>query len=408
MQRPLALVALLSIAFHSGCAVFSAERSLRREIGRDAGREILPPEPRQIVTPLGTLERVRGVPVAEVEADAGAAAVVLDIGTGSPVTCLLYDVRLDLGGVIAQLSRIQLEQLAGSAEAIELQAIGEIDSGATPEGHPYLSLEWLYRVDGTGRALKQRIGANGERSLYCAHPEIGYRKTFEHFFAAALASIEYDRSSEAAPYFREISLIGVDSKQGRMQLGFESIELRRDSEGDISSLRRTSILWPDDDELVVASDDTMVAWSRSDGSLINATATRRASTGGLIQLQVRPAGGGRWTVAGAIDGEPVEASFRSPGPLLSPLGLNMVLTDIQYGDRPVRLDLWTPNPNPFVAREFVVSATGPEGEAGLPVSVRSDDIAVSGIADEHSLRRATVTSNDGSLSVRRVFVEGRR
>jgi hypothetical protein len=391
----LSLCAALAAALGVGCATPAGDAAAPASFETLRARELELPPSEAIAAPDGSFRaRPAGRLIADLESQEGLWSGAFDIGSTGPVGCVFYGESVDASTMLRLLADGYFAEIAKLRELGERRVLS-VDAGNFGRT-PFLALDWAAVIDGAAYQVKLKFANKGDRAIYCAHDETGYERAFEDFFRGLVESYSDGGESEPAD-FREISLVSV----GEMTVGYQVTEVRKDSDGDFRIDVIGSTLIPTGPDTVNSSDDYFVEFARPDGSLINQVVASSDGTS-LTRLELER-GDAAWTVAGEMQGKPVEASFESESPLLSSLGEVRLLARIAkqelVGD--VSYPRWVGPVNPTTVTTHVARSSG-----GSSVDVQAGPIAMTVDVDDLGMASATIRMGRLEMNFERVYAEG--
>jgi len=342
-------------------------------------------------------------------ADARSDRFALDANAKTPLECVVFrEDQVDPAASLAGLSDEAFAAIAAKSGEVSLRRVDRVDAGAIGES-PWLAVRWLYRLEASGGArigeVTHAIATRAGRSVYCQHHELGYEATFQRVFAALVESLAFAETPEPA-YYSQISTI---SQRGA-RVGFESVTLRRDGDGDVRIDTQRAMLVPLARERLRASDSVTVEFARADGSLLQQTFL--AAVGGelVTNLELLPEGDRAWRVTGIHEARPLDARIRVPsqptswiGETLaarqvianSPVGAAVTLRRWRPGDDPTRIpDQTLTLGRRMDAERFAAKLAEPGANTAL-------------VVDRAGVAAADLVSADGGpLVLERVFARG--
>jgi len=383
---PSAIAALLATACAGGP---SGEASL--ELRNLMKREVTLPEAAPVASPDGAVRaRVAGRLVGELARTAESWFGKFDIGSNTPVECHVFDEAKDPANTLVKLSA-KLFEVAGRSRKIENREILAVDAGnAGPD--PYLSFDWVVKIDGLAYQIKQKFATRGDRSLYCLHDESGYAIAFDRFFAGFLSSLEVEEGG--APLYRDIMVLSIAGNE----VGYQAVSIVRDADGDYRVDTQGAMLIQTASDEAMASDDQSVEFSRPDGTVINevwATSDGRDLT--RLDLARKS---GAWTVTGQMQGKPISERFE--GRLVSAVDENRRITRVARGELgEQRYSRWLGTMSPGKPLEHVMTKTGASS-----VRIAAGPVKVDLEVDEHSAARGTMHMGRLDIAMERVYVDG--
>jgi len=312
-----------------------------------------------------------------------------DIGTSSPVECDVFDAAKDPAVTLVRLSE-KLFEVAGRTRKVESREILAVDAGNTGP-HPYLSFDWVAKIDGLSHQIKQKFATRGDRSIYCVHDESGYAVAFDRFFAGFVASLEVE---EEAAVYSDVSVLSIAGHE----VGYQAVRVTRDADGVYRTQTQGATLIPTASDEAIASDDQLVEFSRADGSVIN---TVQASSDGrdLTRLDLERKDGA-WTVTGRMQGKDVSERF--DGKLVSAVDENRRILRVAHGELgEQRYARWLGSLSPGKPLEHVISKTGASS-----VRISAGPLHVDVDVDERGAARGVMHMGRLEIGMERTYVDG--
>ena len=250
---------------------------------------------------------------------AGASGVYsFEFGIGSELkaTCELLVNGFDLAGGLRIAADQTIQGLQSLYGRVQVRRVDRIETGAFGV-RPYIALHWAFAMgDGTITrvgGLKQIAVTLGEGSLYCAHLDLGYTRTFMAAVRTLAESIEFTRAA-AAPYFVEVSTARLDGED----IGVALLTMTRLADRSTRLTLSTSMVRRQDDT-VEATDAQRVQIALPDGTLLSAGHLLRMDGRLETSVTLTPAGPSRWTVGGQVAGKQIDPPVlltRRPSSLL--------------------------------------------------------------------------------------------
>ena len=286
--------------------------------------------------------------------------VTLDVGAESPIVCEVTPAGIRLAEALRRGFDTWLKE-AGSGEG-QKAVIEATDAGALGDV-PFLAIRWRY---GPG-ALKQLVFNKLGHGVYCAHPGLGYVKTFETV-TRSLADSFKAPPAEAAPYFVEIK---TASAMG-IQLGVAVSTLQRIASGGTRARQITALIMPVPGGLH-AHDADNVTQLRSDDSLVNAAhlILRDGAPAIKIELGLRE---NQWRIEGELEGKKLNATLPAGARPGNWLEQARAMRKILAQENPIgvehTLQMWTPSrPAELVDMHTKVLAKNSDQEFAAQITV---------------------------------------
>ncbi len=342
---------------------------------------------------------------------AGDYYVSLNVGGSSPMECWIYPEGHDMAASQRTLSETVFGFIASTQGEIETKMIQRIDAGvfgAHPSaGHPYLALDWLYRVEtpqgSRAGQVKLLAAFKGKASAHCFHAQAGYGKTFERVFRGLIGGLEISGAT-GDPYYQEVLVTGMSGRR----LGFTRQWLELDEAGNTKIERLTSLLMPAGQETLRASDTFSMQHSWPDGRLIKEFEIASVDGELTTQLKLDPAADGAWRVSGTYESRDYERSIE-PWEVSSLLGemlqLRRFLAGAKAGDR-TSFWTWSADADPSTLMEVVVVVEERTAD-GVAAHLDLGPSEVDAILDGNgSVKSGAIDLGAYSLDLQRVYVEG--
>ena len=334
--------------------------------------------------------RVAGRLVGEFARTAETWYAKFDFGANSPAECHVFDEAKDPANTLVRMSET-LFTAAGQIRKFDSREILAVDA-SNAGAHPYLSFDWIAKIDGLADQIKQKLATRGNRSLYCIHDESGYAIAFDRFFAGFLDSLEV--AEDAAPLYSDIVVLSIAGHE----VGYQAVRVTRDAQGDYRTDTQGSMLIPTEPDQAMASDDQSIEFSRPDGSLINQV---WASSDGkdLTQLELKRSGGA-WTVTGQMQGKAISERFEGDAHLRD----RGEPPDPARGARRARraaLWRWLGTLSPGKPLEHVMTKAGASS-----VRIAAGPVKVDLEVDERGAARGSMHMGRLEIVMKRVYVDG--
>ena len=276
----------------------------------------------------------------------------LALAPGVTGECVVLKTDVDPAAFLRTTARITftdtIEKVHGK---IEMRAVEHVDAGVAGPT-PYLSATWIYRAnDGTGArigGLRQYVGRHAGHATYCALNELGYAQTFEKVALSVIGSLKAG-DDPPAPYFEEISVVSI----GEARVGFGSIEMHRDPDGDTKSIESEAMLVPGSSGEPQTFDSVTTAWVRPAGELINLKKVSVNNGEIEMNLDLNPAEDTGWVVSGKFKSKDVKATLPAAAPSTwvsqTNLRRELLARESPIGAEAVRTDWLAANPGEFTS-----------------------------------------------------------
>jgi hypothetical protein len=218
------------------------------------------------------------------------------------VSCVVLRGSRDLAALLARTAKATFEEIQKNNGAVEARVVEASDAGAVGP-NPYMSLQWLYRVDLKGEkqvgALKQYAAALDDAVVFCAHDDLGYSRTFE---AVTRTLTTHLRTRGAA-----VSAVSLDGTR----VGVATTTMTKDADGDTKVVNASALLLQTAPGQLVAQDVSDVQWVRPDGTLINAVQVKSSNGAMSEDMALKQQDGEhRWQVSGTISGKQIDVELQ--------------------------------------------------------------------------------------------------
>jgi hypothetical protein len=383
-----ALAALIASACAGG-----QYREAPLELGALIQREVELPEATLIASPDGAVRaRVAARLVGELTRAERSQSWSgrFDIGASSPAECHVFDEAKDPATSLVKMSEALFAALARTRKITSREILSVDASNTGP--NPYLSFDWIAKIDGLAYLVKQKLAARGGRSLYCLHDEIGYAVAFDRFFASFLSTLEVDEG--AAPLYRDIVVLSI----GGHEVGYQAMRVTRRADGALRTDTHGAMLIPTAPDEAVANDDRTVELSRPDGSVIDQVWISSDGTD-LTRLQLERSQEA-WSVTGQMQGKAISERFEAK--LTSSVDENRRVLRVARGElAEQRYSRWLGTLSPGKPLEHVMAKTGASA-----VRISAGPVRVDLEVDEHGAARGSMHMGRLDIAMERVHVDG--
>jgi len=256
------------------------------------------------------------VPIAlagKLESDDKSYTANFTLGPQAAASCEILKDAFDVAAMIRETAQVTFSKFIEPKQGkIEYRGVENIDAGVAG-ATPFLSATWVYRVnDGKGArlgALRQYAASQAGHNVYCALNDLGYTGTFDKVARALIESLK-TRSDEVAPYYSEVSVASLSDRR----IGYDSLELRRDKDGDTKAVETNVLLIAITPDTLRAQDAVNVDWVRPDGTLINSKHVIGSNGEVEMDLALRRGEGESWLVEGRFKGKDVKETIPGGSP----------------------------------------------------------------------------------------------
>lgn len=299
---PAACAALMTLG-----ALPALAETLPKWLADGLAREAALPEATAVTSDDGWFSaRVPGAVKQRVALEGGGYSLTMQLAGGVSMSCEVIPGARDLAALMAEAAEISFREIAKVNGAIQARAVEATEAGVVGS-HPFLAMRWMYRALNQGEqrvgGLQQYVADLGEATVYCAHDELGYIKTFQAVTQAVTRELRVLGVPVRQPYFREVSVLRLN---GRM-VGVANVSMYRDDEGDTQVLSKSAMLVQRAQGELLTQDSADVEWLRPDGSLINASQVKAAGGKLSEEMALKLTEDQRWRASGTIAGK--EVSF---------------------------------------------------------------------------------------------------
>jgi hypothetical protein len=287
-----------------------------------------------------------------VKAEDGFETVTADIGGTQPLSCFLYDDRIDAAGSYQAMLASMVEETGIEPLAAELADVAVVN------GSPLLLFHVVYKgapdgKQGTG-VLKLAILPHDVSSFACVHDEPGFTGTFRRATAALAGGL---RRGKARPprdgaAFAELQLARI---QGRAA-GFQEQRIERQPDGTRRLVVVATQLFNRSPTDLVGGDNQDVTVAAADGTLVSHVSVEVEDGEVSEQLELERDGKTlSYAYSGTISGKRLEGRFEAARPLATDLLLARRFAR-RAGNVPPAAERqleWIPSVDPRSATEVV-------------------------------------------------------
>lgn len=344
-----------------------------------------------------------------VETVPGNWAYTIDIGSGSPVVCLLNttDAAMTAMAIAAMEQTIRSLLQKYGAERENRRTLYHLDAGSI-DGTVFIALEWLsnFNVERGDLLMhtKMRAATKDEMVFLCLHTDAGYRDTFEYVFTTFVRSMQYTSQLDE-PFAKDIT---VDTTNGQVTgATYTSLTLR--DNGEFESHSYTTSILPVAPGEIQYSDSYYTEYSRSDGTIVDTYvhSIDNGETGMDLALKRDASGDSNdWTVSGEFQGNAVEFEIPATDALKGEMALLEETRDLFAGEEEsLEALVWSPflDPTSFLALTF----TRDDDEVPRQGIARLGPVEMTTISDEHGgALSGHMTIGPNSIGFERVWSQG--
>ncbi len=311
--------------------------------------------------------------------------------------------------MIRETARVTFSNIIEPSQGkIEYRGVENIDAGVAG-ATPFLSASWVYRVnDGKGArlgALRQYAASQSGHNVYCALNDLGYTKTFDKIAQSLIQSLR-THSDEEAPYYSEVSVASMSDRR----IGYDSLELRRDKDGDTKAVETNVLLIALTPDTMRAQDAINVDWIRPDGTLINSKHVIGSNGEVEMDLALKRGEGESWLVEGRFKGKDVKETIPGGSPSTWLSQTNMVRALLAKAE-PVGAEAsatsWlASDPGQFTKETVKVMAAVSADTFSVRQSAGSEVVDLVVDRATGQARQGTMQLGPETLKVDRIFVQG--
>lgn len=353
--------------------------------------------------------RLPGKVVGAIERIEDAYSLELDIGADSNAFCEVFPEGIDLANSLRATLDTSLESIKAAQGKLAARALESLDAGSYGSV-PYISLSWLYRVAGPEGpqvgALKQVVMVKGDTAIYCAHNELGFKRTFASLAQAFAESLE-TQVPAPRPHYQEISVASMSGSE----VGITLSRLEHDADGVTRALQLTALFVATDDGKIQAHDSRHTNWIRADGTLVNSVSHEFTNGEVSESLELKRAGDGGWTVQGEVQGKPVKSSLpkgSEPGNWIAQAHrLRALMAEANPVGREYSMDIWiSENPEKLTVVKTKILAR--RDDAHFTAQGKIGAIAANFVLEKASGMATSADARVGPITMKleRIYVSG--
>ena len=354
-------------------------------------REVVLPAPAPIASADGSVRAtVAGRLVGELTRTSESWVGEFDFGSHSPAECHVFDEAKDPATALLKLSEALFAEAAHTRkiESREILAVDASHSGPDP----YLSFDWVAKIDGLSSQIKQKFATRGDRSLYCVHDETGYAVAFDRFFAGFLASLAVEEGQPAI--YRDVVVLSIAGHE----VGYNAVRVTRNAAGDYRTDTQGAMLIPTGPDQAIANDDESIELSHPDGSVINQVSL--SSDGKDLTRLDLDRSGKAWKVTGQMQGKSISERFE--GKLISAVDETRRMLRVARGEvGEQRYSRWLGALSPAKPLAHVMTRTGES-----TVRIAAGPVKVDLEVDERGAARSSLHMGRLEIATERVYVDG--
>jgi hypothetical protein len=333
---------------------------------------------------------------------------LLTLGPTAVADCEILNVQVDAAALLRATATTTFSDRIEKAQGkIETRGVEHVDAGVAGTT-PYLAVSWLYRVnDGKGArlgALRQYAATRSGHGIYCALNDLGYAKTLETVVRALIVSLKTKDDADS-PYYSEISV----GTLGDMRIGYSSIEMWRDKDGDTRYVETNALLFARDAASLHSVDEVHVDWIRPDGTLINSKRVMGSNGEIDMDLTLKPDGSG-WQVEGKFKGKDVKEAIHEgvPSTWLSQVSMlrNLLAKDNPIGAEASESEWLATDPSRFSEMRTKVLAAVDAKTYTVRQTTLSHSAELVVDSATGTVTRATMPLGPTTITLDRIYVQG--
>ncbi len=304
----------------------------------------------------------------------GTIVLTFPIGTGVPVSCLLYPQPIDAAAAARSLLETLLEEhTLQTARTTHVKALA---------GSPALYLDADFTM-GTGAdqkvgRLKVMVHADPVLPKACFHDELGYTQAFLDVTESLAKGLKSTAPEQpVAPYFSDVQVVRV----GEVPFGFQYTALFGAKTGGSILEVSTSMVKPGTSAQLHFVDTNLTEQADTSGTIVSKSYAMRDNGTVVSNVRLSRREGGSYGVEGKMAGKDVQA--RLDGPLVGEVWLaERMRESLQKGQgEPVEATMWQAPASATTSTKVVVR---PQPEAGpRTVSVEHRSMTMKMELDPH-------------------------
>lgn len=374
------------------------------EVRQAFARESAALPARPFRTPGGVEGSIPSRSAPSVTADDGFETISADVGGAQPVSCFLYDDRIDAASsyhamLASMVEGSGIEPLA--AELVDVVPVG---------GSPLLLVHVVYSAKRNGQkgtgALKIALLPHDVHSLACLHDEPGFTQTFRRTAVALAGSLRRGkvRPPRDAARFAELHVARI---QGRAA-GFQEQRIEAQPDGTRKLVVVSAQLFNRSSSDLIGGDNQDVTVAAADGTLVSAVSVEVEA--GEISEQLELVRDGKtlaYAYEGTVAGKKLAGRFQAARPLATDLLLARRFAR-RNGNVPPAVERqleWIPSVDPRSATEVVYRSAPARGPGAVDAELGT--FKIDGRLDANGwLERSEVNLGPFVLVQERVWSRG--
>lgn len=364
-----------------------------------AAREAAPLARKQVQSPDGVFKltaELSGEPTFTAEGE-GMHSVTLPVGTGGPLSCYVYQDRIDPAGALSTV----VASIGGGPAKI--QRIVPMEVAVVAERPVmFLRLDYVAQTEQGLAAGQVKLAATGGEtgSLMCVHDELGYSKSFVRWVSGIVETLERPGVTEEKPKFREVQVTHMNE----LPVGFSERVFYVRKDGRVLETY-SSMLLPRTQTEVVASDSASAEKVDAKGLLTEVVYFKSMNNEVSSQLTLKKGKKGSYQYSGTWETKPLEGTFTSKAPLQGDVLHWQKVRELFKGKKEsVSLPSYSPSTDPTNV-STVIYRKDPSLERGLTIEV--GPVSMKAVADEHGMmQRSELSMGRVNILSERTFLSG--
>ena len=327
-----------------------------------------------------------------------------DIKAGVPVECYVFTSARDLATLLDWMAETNVNAVAGNYGEIATRRFYAADSGVVA-GMPYLSLEWIYTIEGEEQMLvgftKVRAATKGERAYVCTHNNLGYRDSMARIFDEFVTNAEL-ADPTPTPFYEEVIRVDMSGPGA----GVAHASYRNEETGEVTAFIAEASITAVDPSTISVSDSFTATVTEPDGTMIKSfvITVENGEIASELDLDRNEAGG--WMVSGTLQGKEVQFAIDGDVEPASELRQLALAREVfREGATSAEAAVWLPSLDP--SQFIVTTMTRDDAEVERQAKMQLGPIAYTGLFDdEGNMYDATVSVGPVNIKIERVWSRG--
>jgi hypothetical protein len=328
----------------------------------------------------------------------GFIALSIPLGTGSPLSCLVYSEPLDAGGALYRMLELVGQNTdVRLARTTDVRLLGD---------SPAVFAEAQYLVDvPAGKAAGQielMVYTSDQTPLVCTHDELGYSESFARVTSGLARSLQGAGEEKPTPLYAEFHVLRLKGHP----VGFEKRVMREVAGGSRLTEVERSFIFPRSEKALKVQDVVSTELADKDGVLV-ARDYARATDGELdLQMSLEQVKGREYRYEGKQGGKDLSGTFTATRDLSTDPGSARVVREqlLSGKQRELTLQSYSPSSNPSGPTTQVWRKASAEGRE---LTVEQGEVKVSVTVDAQGMpEKLVVPLGELQLVQERVSVSG--